>query len=173
MKKLKQLLVSFVIMLGSGIEASADEYAVIMTDSKIYEEPNARGYVARNMNDEEVTVSKGMVFKILERSNGWDIVEYTPGLRGFIMETIVAPDSDLSAPVAGGFNPINSPSEVANISNADGVWTISVNGHNYKGVKNNNVLVFLNDKNQIAYSLVVIDGQKIVYSYDNSLTKFF
>lgn len=164
---------TLVIMICSAFAARGEEYAVIMTDSKIYEEPNARGYVAKNMNDEEVTVSKGMVFKVLEKTNGWEIVEYTPGLRGYIMETVVAPSADLSAPVAGGYNPVNNPAEVANISNADGVWTISVNGHNLKGNKSGNVIVFLDDKNQMAYSLVVIDGRKMVYSYDNSLTKFF
>ena len=172
MKKYFYLLL-FVLTLGFVKTANAEELAVILTGSKIYEEPKATGYVAKNMDDREVTVEKGMVFKILDKANGWDIVEYSPGLRGYIMETVMASSSDLSDPLAGGYNPSNNPSVVVNISEADGVWTLSENGHNYKGIRNGKVVVFVDSKNQIAYSLVAINGNQIVYGYDNSLTKFF
>lgn len=174
---MKKIIFGFLFILvsaiGFNLNASAQDYAVILNNTKVFEEPNARGYVAKNMNDEEVSLAKGMVFKVLDKSNGWDIVEYSPGLRGYIMGNSTASESDLTLPQAGGYNPINAPKEVANISFADGVWTISVNGHNYKGTKSGNVVVFLNEQGQVAYSIVVLGGESLVYTYDNNITKFF
>ena len=54
----------------------ADGFIVVGKDSKVFDEPNAKGYVTLNQKDEEVSVLPGMVFKHHERANGWYVVEY-------------------------------------------------------------------------------------------------
>lgn len=168
-----RIIITIALLAIVGIGLKSQNYVVVNSATKIYEEPNARGYVARNTNDEEINVIPGMVFKRLDVLKGWDKVEYSPGLSGLIMETMLADNANLEIPDAGYYNPVNNSSETVNIACASGEWTLSVNGHNYKGTQYGPIVVFNTTSGEQMYTLVKINGKSVVCTYSNDITGFF
>lgn len=149
----------------------ADGFIVVGKDSKVFDEPNAKGYVTLNQKDEEVSVLPGMVFKHHERANGWYVVEYFPGLRGYMSEQAKA--AGCVSPKAGEYSVSNNPSQKITITNSNGKWTAIAGDGSYSGICEDNVVVFYDSKKNIAYSLVDLGDGPVIMSYDNSVTKFF
>ena len=83
MKKFRFTL--FALLCGLTLSAFADNYIAIGKEGKVYDEPNTK-YATLNQNNQEVNVVPGMAFKQLEKSPGWYMIEYSPGLRAYIQE---------------------------------------------------------------------------------------
>lgn len=93
---MKKIIFTLLMALMSSSVIMADDYVVIFKESKVFDEPNASGYVTKNQNDEEVTVKSGMAFKIVDKKTGWDMIEYSPGLRAMLMQNVAAAADSLS-----------------------------------------------------------------------------
>ena len=163
-----------VIILSSFFFSSqsfAQSFAVVNKDAKIFDEPNVKGYVTLNTQNQEVTPQSGMVFKILENNKGWYLVEYSPGLKGYLSQQYTC--SPESVPNAGIYPVTNQPGSKIAISFKNGIWSAEASGKTFQGKAFDNIVVFFNSDNQPAYSLVNLEGKVIAMSYDNSITKFF
>ena len=165
------------ILLLAGLSAMSCSYAegfvTLVRDSEVFDSPNTKGYVTKNFDGDDVKLSIGMIVPVQENKNSWSLVEFSPGLRGYIMDSVIAGASRLSAPKAGSYTVNNNQKEIVNISNVSGNWTLGYNGKNYTGKAIQGGVVFLNSDKQIAYSISVIDGKTYVYDYDNTVTHFF
>lgn len=151
----------------------AEGYATLVRDSEVFDSPNTKGYVTKNFDGDDVKLSVGMIVPVQESKNAWSLVEFSPGLRGYIMDSVIAKEARRSAPKAGSYNVTNNSKVIVNISNADGSWTLGYNGKNYSGKAVDGGVIFLNADKQIAYSLSVVDGKAYVYDYSNTVTHFF
>lgn len=152
------------------ISIFADDYVAIAKDGKVYDQANAK-YITENQSGDEVNVLPGMVFKTSEHVPGWYKVEYSPGLHAFVPEPIVA--TAFLAPAAGEYVIANNPGVKISVASNDGNWTASAKGKNYKGIQNENILLFVDENNAVAYSLVDLGNGPIAITYDNAVTKFF
>lgn len=167
---IKKLTFPFIACAAS-IAAQADDYVIIGKETKVFDEPNATGYVTLNTKNEEVVLQPGMAFKIHDNSQGWYIIEYSPGLRGYLSEQ--AKSSSSSTPKAGIYTVSNNPSVKLDASGSDGKWTAKVGEKLYSGMAYGNVVIFLNDKGDAVYSLTDLGSGPVVMSYDNDVTNFF
>ena len=170
---MKKIIFTLLMALMSSSIVMADDYVVIFKESKVFDEPNASGYVTKNQNDEEVTVKSGMAFKIVDKKTGWDMIEYSPGLRAMLMQNVAAAADVLKEPKAGDYTLANNNKEMVSVSYANGVWTLGSKGINYNGKIFGKVVIFFDKAGSQSFSLVNLDGKTIVYSYDNNLTHFF
>lgn len=170
---MKKAIFTFLMALISSSIVIADDYVVIFKESKVFDEPDASGYVTKNQNDEEVTVKSGMAFKIVDKKTGWDMIEYSPGLRAMLMQNVAAAADVLKEPKAGDYALANNNKEMVSVSYADGVWTLGAKGINYNGKAFGKIIIFFDKAGSQSYSLVNMNGKSIVYSYDNNLTHFF
>ena len=161
----------FLVGLGFFITSPvfADDYIAVAKDGKIYDEANAK-YVTLNQENEDVNVIPGMVFKAYEHTPGWYKIEYSPGLHAFIPEQIIA--TSYLNPSQGNYKVTNNPSESVTINFADG-WSCTTKGESFKGIEKDGIVVFVDDQNNIIYSLVDFGSGPIVISYNNGVTKFF
>lgn len=148
----------------------ADNYVAIAKNGNVYDEANAK-YITVNQNNEDVNIIPGMVFKTSEHTPGWYKVEYSPGLHGFIPDQISASDFKSLSP--GDFNVSNNPGQKITIQSSGEEWTGIIEGKTYKGIKNDNIIVFVDESGNILFSLVDIGNGPMVMTYDNSVTKFF
>lgn len=162
----------FTIIAFFVVGINAQNYIAINKTGKVYDDASAK-YVTLNQNNGEVVIQPGMVFKTFEKKPGMIMIEYSPGLRGFIDEKITT--TDINLPVAGISDISNNKSSKAEIANdTNGGWSLKANGKSYKGkVEANNILVFFDETNNPAYSVVNFGNGNVVVSYDNSLTNFF
>lgn len=150
------------------------DYVVIAKATKVYDNPGAKSYVTTSRAGVEVEVSPGMVFKRVETRQGWDMVEYTPGLRGFILSTAEVPASSLLSPSAGSYKVANEPSRTIDIRHEGDEWSAtSSDGKTYSGSGDGNVIVFIDASANIVYSLVRTSQGSQVFTYDNAVTGFF
>lgn len=148
----------------------AQTYVTIGKAGKVYDEANMK-YVTLNQNNEEVNVVPGMVFRQTDKTPGWEMIEYSPGLRGYIPETMVA--SELKEPVAGNYKVANNPQQNFIVTLDGDQWTGTTDGKTFTGKRFNNVIVFFdNDKNRL-YTLADPGTGGTVINYDNAVTKFF
>ena len=168
MKRLFQILAT--LALGSFIPMMAADYVSVAKEGKVYDEANAK-YITLNQNNDEVSVIPGMVFATSEHTPGWYKVEYSPGLHAFIPEQIVA--TSFTPIQAGTYEIKNNPGQKMTVNGNGNDWSATVAGKNYKGTKSQDVLVFMDDNNNVAFSLVDLGNGPIAISYENSLTKFF
>lgn len=150
--------------------ASAQNYIAIAKDGNVYDEANAK-YITVNQENEEVNVIPGMVFSTSQHTPGWYMVEYSPGLHAFVPEQITA--SNFSEPKAGSYQIKNQPGNTLTVNLSGSDWSASANGKNYKGNRWEDIVIFLDDNNNIAFSLVDLGNGPIAITYDNSVTKFF
>lgn len=172
MKKIFKILsVAFTMaLLGASSVSYAQDYIAIAKNGNVYDEANAK-YITLNQNNEDVNVIVGMVFSTTEHTPGWYKIEYSPGLHAFIPEQIVSSNFNTVSP--GTFSLVNNPGQKITVENNGGVWAANANGKTYKGVKSENILVFLDDSKKVAFSLVDLGNGPIAITYDNSVTKFF
>lgn len=150
---------------------AADTFIAVNKETKVFDEPDATGYVTLNQKNEEVTALPGMVFKSSENKGGWNLVEYSPGLRGYISDQVK--QSKFVLPKAGTYKVANKPADKLTVECNGDKWTATVAGKTYQGESSGNIVVFLDDRNTPAYSLVDFGNGPIVMTYDNSVTKFF
>lgn len=148
----------------------ADSYIIVGNNAKVFDEPNSN-YVTLNQKNVEVKPEAGMVFKAFENSAGWTLVEYSPGLRGYISDIVKVTKSVM--PKAGSYTVCNNPKEKIVVKSENGVWSATIGSNTYNGKAFGNVIVFFDDKNIPTYSLIDMGKGGIVMSYDNNVTKFF
>ncbi len=161
------------LLLGAAQYVMGETYMVVMKETKVFDEPNVNGYVTKNQNDQEVVLSEGMAFKIVETRKGWEMIEYSPGLRGMVMSSYGVPSDNLKKPSAGSFNVSNQSGNIVDVALAEGVWTLTSAGKNYKGQEFGNVVIFFDTNGNQAFSLTNVGGKTAVYCYSNDITKFF
>lgn len=171
--KLKKLLMAAALLVAPAL-GYADDYVVVLTDSKVFDAPVAKDeYASKNENDQDVLIHPGMAFKVTEKKTGWDVIEYSPGLRGMIMQTVEASPKSLKTPVAGKFKVANNQNEVVTISQKGQVWTLLSGKKSFSGRQFGNVVVFFDPNVNAAYTYLNLNGSPYVYNYSNELTKFF
>lgn len=168
--KLKNILV-FLILLVSGTGVSiAQNYIAVAKNGNVYDEANAK-YITVNQNNEDVNVIPGMVFASSQHTPGWYKVEYSPGLHAFIPEQIVATNFTSVSP--GSYDIKNNPGQKLKVEGNDDNWTGTINGNSYKGIKFEDILIFVDNNNNQVFSLVDLGNGPIAVTYDNSVTNFF
>ena len=171
---MKTNYLKFLTLLALGIityiPLAAENLIAVAKNGSVYDEANAK-YVTLNQNNEDVNVIPGMVFEASQHTPGWYKVEYSPGLHAFIPEQIIASNFNTVSPGTYSFQ--NNPGQNISVQNSGDVWTAIVNGTNYQGKIIDNILVFVDENNKIAFSLVDIGNGPIAVTYDNSVTKFF
>lgn len=162
-------------LFGSLISFSswADDFIVITHEGKVFDQPNAKSYSTTNKDGEDVVISDGMVFKKKESRQGWDMIEYSPGLNGFILQSLEATPGTLKTPSPGVLPIANNSGVTADIKRDGDNWSATVNGHKYAGQLHDNVVVFFSAHGDIILSLVNKGGKNLVFSYDNDVTHFF
>ena len=165
MKKIFTLLFTLV-----GISAFAQDYIAVAKNGNVYDEANAK-YITVNQNNEDVTIIPGMVFLTTQHTPGWYKVEYSPGLHAFIPDQITA--NSFNPVVAGTYDVANNPGQKLSAQNSSDNWTATVDGKSYKGVKWQDMVIFTDNNNNMAFTLVDLGNGPVVISYDNSVTKFF
>lgn len=148
----------------------AQNYVAIAKNGNVYDDANAK-YITVNQNNDDVSVVPGMVFATSQHTPGWFKVEYSPGLHAFIPEQIVATNFNQLQP--GTYDVKNNTGQKLNAQGSGDNWTATVDGQTYKGVKSEDILVFVDGNNNVAFSLVDFGNGPIAISYDNSVTKFF
>lgn len=171
MKKFRLFRFSF--LLSSLIIAGnclADNFIAVSKDGKVYDEASAK-YVTLNQDNDEVNVIPGMVFKTTEHAPGWYLVEYSPGLRAYIPDQIVA--NSFVSPKPGTYKISNNPSQTLSITQSGDNWNATLGAQSYTGSRFEDVVVFNDSDQKIAFSLVDLGNGPIVISYDNDVTKFF
>lgn len=166
----KKALVALMLSAAS-LPVAAETYVAVDKPAKVFDEPNARGYVTLNTKNQEVAPLPGMVFKSIENSNGWHQVEYSPGLRGYISGQSVA--SKTLAPGAGNYKIANMPGATLNAEKSGETWKATVNSKSYSGKETGGIVVFLGADGNPAFSLVDYGEGPVAMAYDNSVTNFF
>lgn len=170
MKNLALLLAAIILGIGS---ISAETYVTMAVKAKVFDQANAQGYVTQNSKGADVEVLPGMTFKVADTESGWDVIVYSPGLRGFVMKSVEAQPDNLRAPAPGTYKVANQPGATISITNNDGKWSASNGKSIYAGAQFGNVVVFINAQGNEEYSLVNLNGTPIVMNYNNAITKFF
>jgi len=162
------------LMLITGFSALGMDLIVIDRDSKVYDTPSVKGYATTNRSGVEVRLSRGMVFPKSSSDGGWDMIEYTPGLKGYILASQEIHPRLLKEPKAGKYMIANNKSKSVEITGSGLAWVISTpDGKSIAGTRIDNILVFKNEFGNIAYSLVSLPSGPVVMDYDNRLTDFF
>lgn len=166
-------LIAGIMTLVTAVAVWGADYTVVAAKAKVFDQPSATGYVTQNAQNQDVTVTPGMAFKVTDSEGGWDVVEYSPGLRGYIMKTIEAAPSSLGAPAPGSYKVANHPSETVTVSNDGGKWSIRSGNSLCAGAAYGKVVVFTDAQGNQAYTLVCLNGTQTVMTYSNAVTKFF
>lgn len=146
------------------------DYVAVAKNGNVYDEANAK-YITVNQDNEDVAVVAGMVFATTQHIPGWFKVEYSPGIHAFIPDQIAA--SSFKPVGAGTFDIQNNPGHKLTVEGAGTNWSATSDGKSYKGEKFEEMLIFLDSKNNVAFSLVDLGNGPIAITYDNSVTKFF
>lgn len=165
-----QRLFGFIVMALTVITMNAADFVAIAKDGNIYDEASAK-YITVNQQNEDISVIPGMVFPTNEHTPGWYKIEYVPGVHAFIPEQIVA--GSFNEPMAGSYTIVNNPGQKLNVEGSADNWNATANGQTYKGQRSQNILVFLDNQGNIAYSLVDLGNGPIAITYDDKITKFF
>lgn len=150
--------------------AIAQDYVAVAKDGNVYDDANAK-YITANQNNDDVAVIPGMVFVTTQHTPGWYKIEYSPGLHAFIPDQIAA--SNFKPVGEGSYVIKNNPSQKIDVKGSGDDWNASTNGKTFKGKKYEEILIFLDENNKVAYSLVDLGSGPIAITYDNTVTKFF
>lgn len=167
----KKLIVSSVVVLAALGCRATTPYVTVMKPGKVFDEPNAKGYVSLNTRNEEVNLVPGMVFKVIEKGNGWDIVEYSPGLRGYVPSQIIGQPDVL--PKGGTYKVANNPKETLTISTDGKGWKAISGTTILDGQIVGNAIIFSDKNGNQVYSLVELADGPVVMTYVGSVTGFF
>lgn len=163
----------FAILFGTTV-MFAEDMLIIGKDTKVFETTVAKDeYAAVNQNDEPVILRQGMTFGIKEKKAGWYVVEYTSGLRGMVMQNVVADDATVKNPTPGTYKVTNNPTETVTITNNGSTWNLTSGNKSFSGATSGKSVTFTNANGNVEYTLVNISGKPMVYNYNNSVTKFF
>lgn len=163
----------FAIFFGTTV-MFAEDMLIIGKDTKVFETTVAKDeYAAVNQNDEPVILRQGMTFGIKEKKAGWYVVEYSSGLRGMVMQNVVADDATVKSPVAGTYKVTNNPTETVTITNNGSTWNLTSGNKSFSGATSGKSVTFTNTDGNVVYTLVNISGKPMVYNYNNSVTRFF
>lgn len=161
---------AFILAVTGALTAFADDYVAVAKNGNVYDDANAK-YITVNQNNEDVSVMPGMVFATSQHTPGWYKVEYSPGIHAFIPDQITA--STFKEVKPGTYDLQNYPGHKITV-NADGnAWSANVEGKNYKGEKVQEIIIFKDAANNVAFSLVDIGNGPIAITYDNAVTNFF
>lgn len=162
------------MLLAAGIFSQAivadDTFIVVGKQAKVFDTPNAKGYVTLNQKNEEVVLQPGMSFKSLEQSQGWTLIEYSPGLRGYVANQMLVSPIEVRP---GSYKISNNTSKSLKVEKSAEGWNATVDSKTYTGKQFGNVVIFFDEKNIPAYSLVDIGNGPIASTYSNEVTKFF
>ena len=169
--KVFKVLLAVCLGLIAGVNLTvAQNYIAVAKDGNVYDESNAK-YITLNQTNDEVAVIPGMVFATTEHTPGWYKVEYSPGLHAFIPDQIVA--SNFKEIQPGSYDIKNNTGKKLKVEGSGDNWNATIAGNSFKGVKWEDILLFMDGNNQIAYSVVDLGNGPIAITYDNSITKFF
>lgn len=161
------------ILLLSCISSNAQKFIAIIKDTKVFETPVAKDeYAALNSQGKEVILLPGMCFAVKDQKAGWHTIEYTQGLRGMVMQNVVADPSVLKKPVAGEYSVTNSPAKKVSVTN-NGKWILNTGSEVLDGTEDNNIVIFFDKNGNQLYSLTNMNGKTILHSYLNSVTNFY
>ncbi|MCH5237715.1 MAG: hypothetical protein J1E95_07955 [Muribaculaceae bacterium] len=161
----------FICFLLYGVNSLlAADYIAVGKDGKVFDDASPK-YVTLNENNEEVIIRPGMVFKTTEKLPGWYLIEYSPGLRGYIQEQVIT--NMLNNPSAGTYQIQNDPQHKISVQNSNGNWSATSGGKSYNGFISDNIVVFMDENGVQSFSLIDYGAGGVVMSYDNSVTKFF
>ena len=163
-------VVSAAALIMSSLASAEESYITIGKPSKVFDTPNAKGYVTLNQKNEEVKLVPGMSFKSIEHSKGWHLIEYFPGLRGYVADNIL---SETSLPKPGLYKIANLPDQKIKVEKTADGWKATIGTVALKGKEIDNVIVFFNDDKTPAYTLVDLGEGPIAITYDNTVTAFF
>lgn len=163
------MLTAFLLVLQCS-PCMAKLFVTVSEEGKVFDGPSA-DYVTLNKNNEEVTLLPGMVFKCLESTNGWSLIEYSPGLRGYVSEQIETLDSRTPRP--GLYNVANSKKETVYVKKEGDQWSLTVGFTTYSGSFADNAVIFYDANGNEAYSLADFGSGCVVMNYDNKITNFF
>jgi hypothetical protein len=158
------------ILLLAPVAASAQTLIAISKPAKVFDEPNAKGYVTLNQKNEEVHLEPGMAFRTFDEVKGWYLIEYSPGLRGYVSKFRTA---EAVPPKAGTYKVANKPDEKITVTLNGDKWSATSGNKKFTGATADNIVYFLDENKKAAYSLVDLGEGPIVMSYDNTLTRFF
>ncbi|MDE7380895.1 MAG: hypothetical protein K2N03_02035 [Muribaculaceae bacterium] len=172
MKKILSITFLLTLCLYFSINAFSKSYLVVAREGRVFDQPNNKSYPTTNKAGDNVVVQPGMVFPLSSDSNGWSLIQYTPGLQGYIFTSISASDDQLTKPVTGKYVTVNSNLPVV-ITKNDERWEINDGKKVYTGVEDNNAIIFKNEFSNITYTLVNLNNIPIVMDYNNEVTKFF
>lgn len=165
---MKKFFFAFALFVTS-FTIAAESYLVVSSPAKVYDQPSAKGYVTTNRQDEDVILKPGMAFIVEETNAGWHKIQYSPGIRGFIMDSSVEKQAVL--PAAGTFKVVNT-SEDAVLAYSGTEWTLTVNGKTLKGRVIGSVIVFNNEFGNPSYIVTKTGGKTYIFNYDNNITNF-
>lgn len=168
-KGLRLILLSALLFTGT-LFSLAENFVIIGKEGKVFDEPNAK-YVTLNQKNKDVTVIPGMVFKTTEKSPGWYMIEYSPGLRAYISDQLISGSNKVPQP--GTYSIKNNSTQQLSATLSDNEWKATVNNKSYAGKINNNAVIFYNEDNTPAFSLVDLGQGAIAITYDNNITDFF
>ena len=168
---MKRILSLVALSIITTLSVFSQDYIAIGKPGSAYDDASTK-YITVNQDNENVNVIPGMVFVTSQHLPGWYKIEYSPGLHAFIPEQIVA--INYNVPKPGTYAIKNNPGQSITINNDNGNWAASLNGKTYAGsTKDNNIIIFVDDSNNKAFSLVDLGDGGIVINYDNAVTKFF
>lgn len=170
-KFISKISAAAICLLASSFSAFAEDYFVVGNSAKVFDSPDATGYVSLNSKNQEVCLSPGMVFPEKERQTGWTVIEYSPGIRGYVSDQAKAQKTVVPKP--GRYSVTNNPSEKINTTLSADVWSAIIGGKTLKGKVSGYAVVFFDASGHPAYSLVDLGEGPVVMTYDNAVTKFF
>lgn len=165
---------TLIFAAASALTVFAQDYVIISTPTKVFEQPVAKDdFAALNSKDIPVTLQPGMAYKITEAKGGWYVIEYSSGLRGMVMQNVIADTSTIKTPAAGTYKVANNPSESVTVTNAGGNWILKSGSKEYQGKTDGKIVTFLQATGPAHYTLVNLNGKNLVFNYDNSVTGYF
>lgn len=170
---MKSLIISVMLSLVT-VSTVFAENIVIGINTKVFETPIAKDeYAAVNQNDVPVILVVGMAFPVIEKNAGWYVIEYTSGLRGHVMQNVLADATAVKAPAPGTYNVSNNPKESVRISKSGDEWMLISGSNTFSGKADGHAVIFMDKDGHQVYSLCILSGKPMVYTYDNAVTKFF
>lgn len=174
MKHLSTILFLATALLAS-LPAAADDYIVVAQQQRVFDEPKTDGYATTNRDGADVVIAPGMAFKVIDKGIGWAVIEYSPGLKGYVMLSMMEDNSHLAAPAAGTYTVGNAKGDKLTVKGTGKYWAATSTRHpaQMRGEINGSVLVFFDEHDHPAYTVTLVGGQPRALAYDNALTRFF
>ena len=167
------LLLAFSLFISTG--ALANDYLVVAQKQRVFDEPKTDGFATTNRDGDDVVITPGMAFKAIDKGVGWAVIEYSPGLKGYVLLSMMEDQADLAAPSAGTYKVGNAAGDELTVKGMGKYWSATSKRHpvQMRGEINGPVLVFFDENDHPAYTVTLVEGKPNVIAYDNALTRFF